>query len=322
MKNIFTSVICIAVSVLANAQPAILSTTMMSPGTSITMKTAISMSAIDTTIQGANKIWDFTALQADPSKDDFIVTVLNAANTPYASSFPASNFCYKEVSGITTYYSYFTLNSTTCERIGRGSPSSSTTIVKYSDTQIEYAFPLTMGTKSTDTWANDQSSFGGTYGFEGIGYGTLKLPGKTYSNVLMVRADVYEISHVPVYFWYNTNGTVLVQYIKGDGFFYPRIARYASSILNQGVKEELNEVAISYINPVENRFELSFNQPVLTSMQYAVLNVLGETVKGGSISSSVKSLQIDISELNSGIYYFVANGQNEAIKPIKFLKTN
>ncbi|MGQ0826808.1 MAG: hypothetical protein ACT4ON_00280, partial [Bacteroidota bacterium] len=202
---------------LVQAQPTLLSTEMLPYGSVMTNKGIANLTVIDTTIQGAGAVWNFSALTAN-ANPDFVVNIVNPSTTPYAASFPGSNYGYREVTGATTNYRYFSLTGTKMERVG----SYVSNVNLYNDPQVEYVFPLTLGTVNNDTWDNTNSSSGGTYDLKCIGSGTLTTPGGTF-NALMVRVHAVEsFLDFYVYFWYSSdNGAILLTYVVGDGFFIP-----------------------------------------------------------------------------------------------------
>ncbi|MFI5221652.1 MAG: T9SS type A sorting domain-containing protein [Bacteroidia bacterium] len=312
----------VAIASTIFSQPILTSSTLINSGANLIMKTALVQSVIDTTIQGANKTWDFSGLQPDNSKSDMSFTYMNQASTPYASNFPGANYCYKEVNGTDIYYNYFNLSSTKCDRLGSYYVTGST-LDTYSDPQTELVFPLTMGTKNLDTWASSASTFGGTYSLECVGYGTLKLPGTTYYNVLMVRVIQYELTHIPIYFWYASNGGVLLEDFIGDGLFFPKMTLYTSSF-STGIKPVSNSFEISLGNPVQQNLEIAVNVNQSMRIAYQVLNTLGESTKSGQLelppgTGSVQS--IDVSSLKPGIYFFSFHSEdNHEAKIIKFVK--
>jgi hypothetical protein len=282
---------------------------------------AINFSLVDTSIQGGGKTWDFTAFQADPNQEKLSIIFKAPAATPYASGFPSANVCYEESYDNVVYaYRYFTITDTKCERVGSRTVASPSNNI-YQDPQIEYAFPMGLGKTSHDTWANSNSTFGGTYDLNVIGTGTLKLPGKTYSNVVLTRVVIDELWTTVAYFWYNADGIPLVQYIEGDGLFVQTALRFATSYTATGVAETAkNLIAASYINPVESKLTLTLPEAGLSEMNYTIVNAMGALVKTGVIKSGEQFLEVDLENIVPGVYFFSANGTEGKISGIKILK--
>jgi hypothetical protein len=304
----------------AQGQPQLTSSEMMPVGTIFKMKTVTNESIIDTTVQGANVTWNLTGLVADNSVDEFVTQVVNPQSTPYGGSFPNANYAFKESPDIA--YRYFNLTSTKMERVG----SYSSALNVYTNPQTEYVFPLSIGVSSTDTWASTSSSFGGTYDFKCIGYGTLKLPGITYDSALMVAATVDEIVSFTSYFWYSSQtGMPLLQYVVGDGFFVPTFAQYTyTSSVTTGVNEagKLHIQGLSYTNPVLDELTLTFTEDA-HPLAYTIVNQLGQVVTSGETKAIQKNqaVTIDMQRIDAGIYFLSLSnplsGETQTLKVLK-----
>src|ERR1700733_10325443 len=94
MKKIFTILFVLFVGVTF-AQPTLLSTELATPGNTFYYKHIQNLNVIDTSLQGANQTWNFTAL-TNTSDSDYTITIVNPAQTPNAAEFPTSNFAYYE----------------------------------------------------------------------------------------------------------------------------------------------------------------------------------------------------------------------------------
>ena len=321
MKKTLTLLVsCFALSA-AQSQPQLTSGKMMPIGSSLKMHRVLDASIIDTTIQGADVTWDFSNLQPNVNEADFTVDVLSPSATPFGASFPTANYTLKE--GPDVSYNHYKLTSTKMERVG--SYASSANI--YSDPQIEYVFPLTLGVSNIDTWASTNSSFGGTYYLKCVGYGTLKLPGMTHDSVLMVTVMLDEfITGITSYFWYSSkNGLPLLQNVVGDGFFFPSFAQYTyTSSVATGVNEigNLNIQGLTYNNPVEDALTLNFAEDT-QPLAYKIVNQLGQTVSSGNVNDikQNESIQVDMQHMNGGVYFLnLSNQSTGASQTLKFLK--
>lgn len=298
------------------AQPVLTRNKMPAPGSVVKYKYSNSFSRIDTTIKGANATWDFSSMV--PNGDLFEIAVLTPAQTPYGASFTNANYAYKETP---TAYSYFKITPEIMERVG----SYRSALKTFSDPQTEYVFPLQMGTSSLDDWANSQSSFGGTYYFNCVGYGTLKLPGGVvHNNVLMVAVVITEIFDIPAYYWYSSeNGATLLSYVVGDGIFISETVMYANEITNGN--NALNEVKpfgdVYYTNPVTNYLELHFPQDVVKNATYQIKNMEGRVVGNAGQFSTSAMASIDMSGLAKGLYLVELKDENgNAQQFLKVLK--
>jgi hypothetical protein len=320
MKKHLLSIIFCFLFLCAKSQLILNSNEMLPFGSVMTLTPVQDLTVIDTTIKGANAVWNFSGITNGGS--NLTVTITNPALTPYGSSFPASNYAYAESPAIA--YRYFTLNSAKMERVGS---YSGTTLKTYSDPQIEYVFPLGLGTTNQDTWANDASSFGGNYNITCLGTGTLTLPGGAHYNALFVRADVSEITTFPTYFWYSAdNGAVLLEYVAGDGIFYSPFGQSLTALTvatTTGINNNNNKLAqsLKYNNPVQTECKVSFSSERSDDISYSLTNPMGEIIRSGNCegSSNDHTLLLDFNSLASGMYYLLlkSSDQSEIVKLVK-----
>jgi len=319
MKRIILPFALLLIVNISFAQHTLLRSEMLGFGSTFTDKNISDFSVIDTTIQGNGVTWDFSSLKNDASTDDVVLTIIEPKKTPYASSFPNATITYIETMGTTSYYRYFNITANKLERVG----SYTTSLKTYSDPQIEYVFPLTLGTKNKDTWANTSSSTGGTYELECVGSGTLKTPAGTF-DALMVRVHTVEFFDMYAYFWYSAdNGCQLLSYIVGDGFFMSTTGSYATDIKKSTTTTGVDEIELNknilYNNPIENTLNVSFkNEP--TNCSYTVLNSMGELVFHEPIFITDGNLSINFSDYASGIYFVKLTTNGNEVSTLKIIK--
>jgi len=324
MKKHILWIACCSGFLFASAQPVLNSNEMLPYGSIIHFKYSQSFSVIDTTMQGANATWNFSALVNDITQQDLTDTMVNPALTPYGAIFPTANYAYSEVQGTATAYRYFNKTTTKMERVG----SYTSAINTYNDPQIEYVFPLQLGASSFDTWDNTNSSSGGTYDLVCIGYGTLVLPSHTYSNALMVRARVTEGSlyDFPIYFWYSSdNGSPLLEYIVGDGFFIGSNILFINSMSVAGVDENNLMSVIRFNNPVQDHFNLVFRSVTTGNVTCTVLNETGEALAVETIRTEAlaeQNLTLDFNAYPEGLYFILLEDRQsgEKSKLIRIVK--
>lgn len=301
------------------AQPSLLSSEMLPFGSVMNQKTILNFNVIDTTIQGANATWNFSALQPNTTVVANYVTIANPSQTPYGASFPTANYAYIE--GPATAYRYFNLTPAKMERVG----SYFSNLNTFNDPQTEYVFPLALGVSNNDTWDNTNSSFGGTYDLTCIGYGTLVLPSGSY-NALMVRVmfDEGGLLVFTNYFWYSSdNGAILIQYTAGDGTFVPEQGRYLTSFTTAINENELVD-NLYYNNPVQNNLQLHFTCKEPVQLHYTLTNSVGETVLAGeyAATTTLQQLDIDFNHFAQGFYFLSLRSDNSSdkAKTIKLVK--
>jgi hypothetical protein len=153
---------------------------------------------------GANITWDYSALIDSGAIE--IDSFVSPLSTPFESIYPASNLALKIGSG---NYSYYQTTASDWALLGSIDPGSDTTY--YTSTLDEFHFPFSYGSSYIDSSqyviyiTGFTESYESIAAFQGVGYGTLKVPGKTYSNVLEVAKQ--DIDRHP--FGSDTTATIL-----------------------------------------------------------------------------------------------------------------
>lgn len=277
-----------------SAQPVLTSEQMLAPGNATYMRFYNNFSPVDTTLQGADVDWDFTDLVPSPGNSEFIATIVDPATTPHANMFATDNYAYHEAPN--GYYRFFQKTPTFMQRVGSwtGSP------YVMADPQVEYVFPMTMGTSNMDTWWGVAD--GGTYGFECVGWGTLSLPGAELEDVLMLRLRIENQTFVArAYAWYSgTDGRILLQYINEpslglfSGLYYDGFA--------MDVHEQRPLRATVLGNPVTDVLNLVLDQQS-GALDYDLLSISGTTLGRGRFAGDAGRVQhVGTADLAPGIY--------------------
>jgi hypothetical protein len=283
-------------TLIGSAQTGVLnSSEMLPPGSIETQRVMSDVDILDTTVQGQNVDWDFTAITpsgAAPYNNEYMLP----SSTPHPTTFPASNYVVYETE--IPRYSYFSLTSASLARVGGWTTVAST----YSDPQVERTFPLAYGTSNSDTWDNDQSSFGGTYDFTCIGTGTLELPGHTYSDVLLVRGNLHELFNIYFYAWYDaTSGATLVLYYPGDGVFVPTAAAYTTSV-SVGVQEVGADLGLRIHTLVHDRLPVTYTSA--EPLDWSIVDASGKRLANGRFPATSDAVTefVDVAQLPAGLY--------------------
>lgn len=300
-------------------QAVLTSDEMAPPGTITRYKDINNLSVVDTNLQGANVTWNFSGITG-PTDYSLIVTIREPGETPHGDQFPTANYAYQEAPGAA--YRYFQLTPSLMQRVG----SFSTNLNTYQDPQVEYVFPLQLGTTNLDTWDNTNSSSGGTYGLECIGTGTLILPTGTWPDALMVRVTLTEWSTFNVYFWYSSqDGSILLQYFAGDNFFFPLMGRYLGDYSTVAIEEAHELISdIRFANPVTDRFELLCVPRIGGQMAVDVMDPLGRIIHSEQVATApgqTLSWGVDVSGLAAGLYQVrLHNDKAVATRILTFIK--
>ncbi|MRX40803.1 T9SS type A sorting domain-containing protein [Flavobacterium sp. LC2016-23] len=106
-----------------------------------------------------------------------------------------------------------------------------------------------------------------------------------------------------------------------ESFSYGQVEDYSVNITASGIVE-VNEIAIAdklssditlYPNPVDNELNISLSDK--TGSDFTITNALGQRVSSGHLSEN----PIDVSKLNTGIYFIEFNGAQKRVTK-KFIK--
>jgi hypothetical protein len=175
----------------ANAQaPTITSSSEAVPG-DILIYPQAQLSGVTLPATGANLTWDYSGLIDSGAIE--VDSFLSPSSTQFASTFPSANLALNDGGGA---YSYYKTTTSDWEILGFISAGSDTTY--YTSTLDEFHFPFTYGSTYIDSsqysihLTGFDESFESVAAFQGVGYGTLKVPGKTYTSVLEVAKQAIQ----------------------------------------------------------------------------------------------------------------------------------
>ena len=324
MKNVFLAFLFSVLFNQAHSQPELLSTEMPPNGTVMTYKTAFYNAPIDTLIQGANSIWNFSGLIAD-SVPDFIEIVVDPLLTPRGTSFSGSNYCLKQLYYSDTIYDYFNLSSQSLERIGTASQPY---LNIYSNYETVLAFPLSMSTSNQDSSVCTYDSLGSSYSFECIGTGLLMLPSGNY-NAVLIRVQKVSSTYLfvtDIYYWYDAdNGVRLLTYDNGDPYVWggtPCTFLHAHTI---GIEETELISEFLYSNPVKDNFNFQVTAKISGQYEFTVFNELGRYVyrSENKLAAGLgEKFHLDFQNYSPGFYLFsiVSSETGRTVKSVKLFK--
>ena len=316
MKKLFTLILLLTSAQLFS-QPTLQSNEMAPFGMVFTYKHVGSFAPIDTSVQGANQTWDYSSISTTPDPD-YINAIVDPTTTVHASMFPTANWAIQEDANT---ISFFNLGSSMLERVGGYDAGTYTT---YSNTEILYLFPMTMGTISSDvaTFSSGASTYNSSYDFQVVGYGTIMVPGHTYSNVLMTRV-VFNFIGIQIlsFNWYDSdNGMPVFQYVVPSGII-DEAAIYLNSITS-GIDE--NEFASGFLlgNPITTTLRYRFAAQGSGEVTYTLSNSLGQVIVSGSLPDRNENiLEIDTRSIENGIYFLSIYGKDARLsKTVKVVK--
>jgi hypothetical protein len=263
---------------------------------------------------GANITWNMTtAVTATPSSQ----TIVTPASTGYAASYPNANVAINAGSGV---YQFISSSSTSVKQWGVVQ-GAATTVVYNSPGAVFLTYPYTYATTYTNTNVTGTFTQGtvtqsGTTTYDG--YGTLKINGRTYSNVARQKYDMtYDYNYTSIghlyyhtvsYIWYDgVHKTPLMEIISNDatGLTVSHtktviISSYATGI--EDVRAGIPGLNV-YPNPARDVVHVDFPLSNSADVSFTLYNSIGEIVmtKTADPSAFIRET-IDISALRRGIY--------------------
>ncbi|MEO6883959.1 MAG: T9SS type A sorting domain-containing protein [Bacteroidia bacterium] len=267
---------------------------------------------------GANQTWNLSSMTSSSSSTTNAVSV---SSTTYGSSFPSATIAFS-ASGNVSYEKI----SATAEQ-NYGIVQGGTTVIAYSNPEDILRFPFAYTNTYTDPWATTYVSSGYTYYRAGTtavtadGYGTLKLPSGTYSNVMRVHfvqnyQDSTNISGNPIiityqndeYMWYLANNhspIATVNTFTANGS--PSQSGTYLNNITTGIAENSMLTGFNlYPNPASTELNVNVSLAANKKVEINLLNVLGESVGTTIIADGLQgnnTYQVNTSNLSAGIYF-------------------
>ncbi len=263
---------------------------------------------------GASVTWNYSTLASSYQDTTVYIT---CATSPNCDSFPGSNIVATDPGR--TYFNYYNVGTSAFSYIGYSDSSFSE---RYQNALDFYYFPMTYNGTHTDTAYHDAGAsdiYQYTDTFKCDGWGTLSLPGVTYSNVLRV----HEIQHV-------TETLLGTQYRWKNDYYLWFVAGVHAPVLYMGLDTAgASAPYISYVGYVTRlststppicKTNISFSiapNPATTELNletngdyfnYGIINSMGMEIYSNSIKS--ESTVINIEQMPAGVYYIKLSGPN------------
>lgn len=271
---------------------------------------------------GANKIWDYSGLPDDQGIE-YNVTVLPIAQlpAPYNTNTPqGTNFgTFNTIDG-EDVAQYLKLNSTGAYLMGVRTENAE---FDYGNGQLEGAFPLNYQGTSTQSMQFNQSgqpSIPGSTTIQYAGYGTLKLPAGTYTDVIYIKTTITftlngQSTSSVVHSFYKPGFTYLLKIIDTD-------LAYDVSFTTTpvGISENAAAVGLNvYPNPAADNLVFVTAKPTNYTLQ--VYNVNGALVSNNAVeTNSGEAYPLDVTTLPQGIYTMVVTDANGNVATKRFIK--
>jgi hypothetical protein len=336
IKSVLLIALCSVFSARTIAQPVVTSSDMLVVGDTIINYIA-DTDNVDYGTGGANKTWDYSGLRLQNSLPDSLVTVyLAPSNTPYFSNFPKANVCGHLVGQYTYDYFRYDNSTSTAWEIGFSYGTSSDPVIEtYDQPALVSKFPINSAYNATDNYSSTQIANGytsyrkGSVTMEADGYGTLKLPRNTYSNVLRIHTHTIDTDSSYYQGSFLDKGAIitdgysyLVPGIKNTLLSISRDDQYSSGQHLHGSKhviyydrakphvvKENNYIDGSlrvFPNPVQNQCTLIVESTKNVTAVISVINMLEQVVgtySNLSLTYGSNSFTIDMSTYQKGCYF-------------------
>ncbi len=272
---------------------------------------------------GYGVTWDFSTV---PIKLIDSVTYLTCASTAHTDSFSgcqvAVRFWVPDRSD--PGYDYYTADSTGFYYQGFYSPASGLGPMVWNKPNLLYYYPLSLGSTADDTCISYTRHSEIITHYECDGYGTLKLPGTTHTNVLRLHRTNLDCPRCiyqgrETYIWLKPglhHELVSANFDTSGGTLHMiRGLVYSTSELPVGLPSQPKIANKIYPNPAKD--QLNIELTTLEPCDYSVLTPTGTILDHRE--GLTGKITVDISTLSPGLYYVKLHSisENEVVKFVK-----
>ena len=299
---------------------------------------------------GASQTWNYAGLL---NVDQDTVGFMPAAGTPFAAQFPTANLAtYSANSGS---YSYFTSGSSGFYQNGISDTSITGGVLAYNPANLFIPVPFTYNSTRTSTaravvLATIVDSTVGTINvrithniesdFLCDGWGTLILPNATHNNTLRVRVTEHttdslfiDLTGLGFYTFFGEDTSTTISYrwvgngpaayllgIETDSLGTTSVSsEYLLNYIVLGtsnIASDLNQVQV-YPSPASDQVHFKWNNN-LNPTGLVLLDALGREVVNAEMRG-MSTLDVPVSGLANGIYYYQLKLDNGTIEKGKFM---
>ena len=259
---------------------------------------------------GAGVTWDMSTVTTVFAAK---LTVVDPTTTPYAGTFSTATFCTK-IEAATTTYNYNRQSSKGVENVAIQYAGTGTGTDFSPNLRLSVPFPFNYLDSRSDTFQSTTSTGLDTVRLTYDGYGTLKTPFYTYSNVIRIKED-YGTSYS--YSWYTVSPFALVM-------------NYASTTNNYVIVTQkpapstsvhsafLATQATVYPNPTSGDAILKVTIPGgYNNTSVTISDVSGRSVKQIAVTASETTIQTN--GLLPGLYFYTVRNEGNTISNGKLL---
>jgi hypothetical protein len=249
---------------------------------------------------GENQIWDFSSITLNSSL--YTVTSPNISETPFASSFLNSNYCYKSVFPSIERFQFYLKSDLKFEYTGDAETSY---IVNYIDNKIEFEFPFTYNLVINDTYQKCPNCNVLQIQITYDAYGTLITPFGTFNNV--IRKKTQEGIN-PSYSWFTVNPYTPI--MAGSIGNIENVKFFISTNLSNS-QNNFNSFSI-YPNPTNENISIKNVNSIDKEVVVTIYDVLGNAIiKNKELNSAIEN--IELSDFSSGLYFVKITDRNNQI---------
>lgn len=272
---------------------------------------------------GTGQVWNFTSL----------ATTTNAAtaSTYTVPSAVAGNANYPTATIAQDNGTFFKSSSNLFEMVGL---ETSTVSLMFSNPAIIANWPVAYGYSNTDPVAGNvttplgNGTFTGTITTNALGAGTLQLPNAiTYTNCLMLktRLDVNATLSLgtatlvlTTYQYYHSSQKFPIVTITYTDLQSVALNNSDAVVtINNNIFAGVNEMTFDnsyavYPNPASGSFYIHLNNTGAEHVSVEIMNQLGQTIKKEDLGTGSIDASINISDLESGIYFVKTTAGNKS----------
>jgi hypothetical protein len=278
---------------------------------------------------GASVTWDFSNLvKASEMKEE----ILPPSTTTYASTFPKANAVRKNTEG---NLFFLDVQDGKNEAVGYVFQSEGL-VIPYSDPMLLLKRPVAYQDAYSDefadkyTYMGDNTKGGGTITVNADAYGTLMLPGKTYTGVLRVHSvqestDTAQTSHVittvrvETYAWYDASQTfslMEIEYTRVDNPFFHDSSWAVKYMVSEslGLPAASQRAKLHSVHLDGDKLVLKGNFKPGADYNIVISNCLGQVLaEAKSVNSTGQVMTIDLPGGGKGIYFVSVLGPDNMV---------
>jgi len=284
---------------------------------------------------GPNQTWDLSLLTAQSGA---LTTAVNVASSGYSFIMGNANIAV----GVPQNYSFYLESDSAHQYYGNGIGSAG---LYYYDPEDLLHLPITYNDTFIDTYkayyyaSLFQEHKQGTVTVTADGYGTLKTPAGTFTNVLRVHQVETEIDSIyppgwywssltlntDIYLWYlkdNHNPIASVGTFPNSGGTVGQRAYYLGNPTAVNESSQLLRSFSIYPNPATDKVMLVVDLNAKQHMEVRVYNTLGSLVKTINSSDGLankNNCYLDVAGLPEGIYFAQLLLNNNVAAEQKFI---